>query len=88
MITRLRVGLSHLRDYKFKHSFQDCLNPTCSRGTELETTAHYLLDCTNKLFRTTSNLSFLIFWNKVTVLLTMFFSLVIPFLMTLQIQLS
>ena len=27
LITRLRLGLSHLRKHKFKHSFQDCLHP-------------------------------------------------------------
>ena len=27
--TRLRQGLSHLREHKFKHSFQDTLNPFC-----------------------------------------------------------
>ena len=26
-ITRLRLGLSHLREHKFKHSFPDFLNP-------------------------------------------------------------
>ena len=27
LITRLRLGLSHLRKHKFKHSFHDCLHP-------------------------------------------------------------
>ena len=31
-ITRLRLGLSHLREHKFKNSFQDCLNPFCDCG--------------------------------------------------------
>ena len=82
LIKRLRLGITHLRDHKFKHSFQDCLNPICTCGIEVKTTAHFLLHCPNyylkeKLFWTTSNLSFLIFWNKVTLLLIMFFSLVI-----------
>ena len=29
-VTRLRFGLSHLRDRKFKHSFLGSLNPFCS----------------------------------------------------------
>ena len=33
LITRLRLGLSHLRFHKFKSNFQDTLNPTCSCGT-------------------------------------------------------
>ena len=45
LLTRLRLGLSHLRDHKFKHSFQDSLNPICNCGTNVETTTHYLLHC-------------------------------------------
>ena len=44
-ITRLRLGLSHLREHKFKHSFQDSLNPFCSCGLDIESTAHFLLHC-------------------------------------------
>ena len=32
LITRLRAGLSHLCDQKFKVSFQGTLNPICSCG--------------------------------------------------------
>ena len=46
LITRLRLGLSLLRFHKFKHSFQDTLNPTCCCGT-VKTTIHYLLHCPN-----------------------------------------
>ena len=44
-ITRLRLGLSHLREHTFKHSFQDSLNPFCSCGLDIESTAHSLLHC-------------------------------------------
>ena len=44
LITKLRLGLSHLRFHKFKHNFKDTLNPTCCCGT-VETTMHYLLHC-------------------------------------------
>ena len=47
MITRL--GLSHPRDHKFKHGFQDCLNSLCSDGIEVGTIAHCLLHCLNNL---------------------------------------
>ena len=43
--TRLRLGLSHLREHKFKHSFQDSLNPLCKCGAEVESTSHFLLHC-------------------------------------------
>ena len=26
-LTRIRLGLSHLADHKFRHNFQDCVNP-------------------------------------------------------------
>ena len=45
LVTRLRLGLSHLREHKFKHSFQDTLNPFCSCGLDIETTSHYFLHC-------------------------------------------
>ena len=45
LVTRLRIGLSYLREHKFKHSFQDTLNPLCSSGVDIETTSHYFLYC-------------------------------------------
>ena len=47
LLSRPRLGLSHLREYKLKHSFQDTLNPLCSCGKEVETTFHFLLSCPN-----------------------------------------
>ena len=29
LLTRLRLGFSHLRDHKFKHGFRDISNPLC-----------------------------------------------------------
>ena len=46
-LTRLRLGLSHHRAYKFKHGFFDSLNPICSCGLDIETTCHYLLHYLN-----------------------------------------
>ena len=45
LVTRLRLGLSHLREHKFKHSFQDTLSPLFSYGFDIETTSHYFLHC-------------------------------------------
>ena len=36
LLTRLRVGLSHLNEHRFRHNFQDCLNPLCSCSLEVE----------------------------------------------------
>ena len=45
LLTRLRLGLSHLPDHKFKHSLQDLVNPIYNCGTNVETTTHCLLYC-------------------------------------------
>ena len=42
---RSRLGLSHLREHKVKHNFQDTLNPFCECGCEIETTANFPLHC-------------------------------------------
>ena len=47
LLTRLRHGLSHLREHKFKHGFQDSLNPICSCGQNIEISSHFLLQCSN-----------------------------------------
>ena len=47
LITRLRLDLSHLRKHKFRHNFQDTLNPIWSFGDDIETTIYYLLHCSN-----------------------------------------
>ena len=45
LITRLRLGFSHLREYKIKYNFQGTLNPFCSRSIEVESSSHYFLCC-------------------------------------------
>ena len=32
LLTRLRLGLSHLRYHKFRHNFPDCINTICVCG--------------------------------------------------------
>ena len=44
LLTRLRLGLSHLGDHKFRHNFQDCVSPMCQ---DVETSTHFLLHCPN-----------------------------------------
>ena len=43
LITRLRLCLSHLREHKFKHRFQDTINPLCNCGQDIKSTAHFFL---------------------------------------------
>ena len=58
-LTRLRLGIIHLRQHKFKHKFkhsnniqsilnskiQDTLNPFCSCGLDVDTNTHFFLYC-------------------------------------------
>ena len=46
-LTRLRLGLRHVRYHEFKHDFLDSLNPICSCRFDIETTSHLLLHCPN-----------------------------------------
>ena len=45
LIRRLILGLSNLRQHKYKHGFQDTFNPLCSCGIDVEATEHFLLHC-------------------------------------------
>ena len=47
LLTRLRLGLSRLREHKFKHGFLDSFNPICSCGQNIETSTHFLLHYSN-----------------------------------------
>ena len=59
-IARLRLGLSHLREHRFKHSFQDSLNPFCSCGLVIESTAHFFLHCPTYIIERRTLLSTLV----------------------------
>ena len=45
LITGFRFGISHLREEKFEYSFQDCHNPICTCGYEIEATTYSSLQC-------------------------------------------
>ena len=49
LITRLRLDLSHYYEHKFRHNFQENLNPIRSYGEDNATTIHYLVHCSNCL---------------------------------------
>ena len=42
-LTRLRLDFSHLNEHRFRHNFQDCLNPLCS--CSLQTGHHFSQHC-------------------------------------------
>ena len=43
LLTKLRLGLSHLNDHKFKQSLKACITPICSSEDDIETTTCFLL---------------------------------------------
>ena len=45
LMTPLRLGLSHLHEYKFNHNFQNCINPLCGCGMDIESTSHFFPHC-------------------------------------------
>ena len=46
-LTRLRIGFSQLKEHKFRHNFQDSINPMCSCSNDIETTIHFFLHFAN-----------------------------------------
>ena len=38
-------GLSHLNEHRFKHNFQDCINPLCTCSLEIESLSYFFLHC-------------------------------------------
>ena len=47
LLTRLRVGLSHLREDNFRHNFQDSIDQFCNSSRHIETTLHFFLHHSN-----------------------------------------
>ena len=47
LLTRLRVGFSHLKEHKFKHNFQDTSNPLYPCSLEAVDTYHVFMHCQN-----------------------------------------
>ena len=45
LLTKLRLGPSHLNQHKINHNIQDCLNRLCSCSLEVESVSHFFLYC-------------------------------------------
>ena len=45
LLTRLRLGLSHLNEHKFKHGFNDTISFICIWGGDIESINHLFLHC-------------------------------------------
>ena len=73
-LTRLRLGLSHLNEHRFRHIFKDCVNPLRCCGLEIENTfflryLHYSafpMGLMNKVNQTDENFLYLSDDNKVS----------------------
>ena len=61
LLNRLRPGLSHLCQHKFKHSFQDSLNSICSCGNNIEMSSHFPIHFRN--YRNQRSRFLNIIWN-------------------------
>ena len=46
-LTKIRLGLSHLADQKFRYNFQDYIKLVCSCDLEIQTSTHFLIHCSN-----------------------------------------
>ena len=58
LMTRLRLGLSHLCEHKLIYNFQNCINLLCRCSLDSESTSHFFLHCTlfdNKILLCTLN---------------------------------
>ena len=47
LLTRLKLGFSHLFKHKFRHIFADPLNPLCFGSSETEFKLHFFPHCQN-----------------------------------------
>ena len=45
LLTRVRLGLSHLNEHKFKHGFNSTINPICICGGDIKSINHFFLHC-------------------------------------------
>ena len=45
LFTRFRLDLSQLNEHKFKHGFNDTINPICICGADIESINYFFLHC-------------------------------------------
>ena len=49
LLIRLRLGLSHLYEHKFKYGFNDTMNPICICGGDIESINHFFSTALNNV---------------------------------------
>ena len=45
LLTRSSLGLSHHNKHRFKHNFENCINPLCTCSLEVESAKQFFLRC-------------------------------------------
>ena len=45
LLTKLRLGISHLNKHRFNHNFDNCINTLGTCTLEIESTTHFFLHC-------------------------------------------
>ena len=50
-LTRLKIGFRHLKKHKFKHKFQDSIDPMCCSSSGVVATIHFFLHCAILILR-------------------------------------
>ena len=45
LLTRLRLGLTHLNEHRFNNNFEGCIKPLCTYGLEVQSTSDFFLHC-------------------------------------------
>ena len=69
LLTRLRVGLSHLRKHKFRHNFKDSRDIFSNYSRHLKRTIHFFPHCSNhsdqrKTLFNKKGTSNVLYWTK------------------------
>ena len=70
LLTRLRLGLSHLNEHKFKHGFNDTINPICVCGSGIESINHFFLhfleyfEARQTLFDNIQSIDKMLWWSQ------------------------
>ena len=57
ILSRMRLGFSHLREHKFRHNFADTVNPLCSCILETASAKHFFVCYQNYISFCTAQLN-------------------------------
>ena len=59
LLTKLRLGLSHLNEHKFNHNFKECVNPLCFCSLQVESVSRFFCpDITSQILEKPSLMNY------------------------------